>query len=196
MGNVVNYFVKDNFTDPDSTNLSSHTGETGAAWTVAPYASSVTPIITSNRVRSDPSSTALAYSSGLPPTADYTLEFLMRQVTDVAVNGGATFRMDTANDTYYTIRYNASLDVWELRRTLLSTAIGLGTNYPDVLANGDERTVKVVIIGPNIEVFIDGVSRITATNSDITAAGRVGVRLTAIAAPDVNGLHIDWIQAY
>src|SRR5690606_5427161 len=50
----------------------------------------------------------------------------------------------------------------------------LGSYVTDLPINTD-YVVKLQVVGSDLEVFVDGVSRITATDSAISAAGFVGV---------------------
>jgi hypothetical protein len=187
-------FVHDNCIDADDTDLTAHTGEKGATWALPSYLTVSSPKITTLRARTV-NDVAFAYASGVPPSANYTIEALFRQISDESANTGIVARLDTSADNHYIIRYSSDANQWQLRKTVAATPTSLGT-FNESLSNGNERTVKFVLSGSSLEVFIDGVSRITATDSDISAAGRVGMRHTALASGATTGIHIDWIRAY
>ena len=82
-------FVRDTMTGSDGTDLTAHTGETGATW--AKVASTTGSIkLTSNRCKGDSGVVSLYYASGDPASAEYDVEADLYKVsnTDYAGIGG------------------------------------------------------------------------------------------------------------
>lgn len=182
-------FVNDSFTGADGTNLTAHTGETGATWT-AHTASGATIVLTSNRA-GDGGNNAIYYASGLPATADYDVESLIYFVTNTASAHFICGRMDTTANTFYGMRWNQGTTAWQLYKRIAGTFTQLGSDYTDAVATGNTRTAKLQLRGTTITAFIDGTSRISVTDSAITAAGRVGFR--GNGALSTSGGHNDWL---
>lgn len=181
-------FVNDTFTGVDGTNLESHTGETGATWTVHPSGVASAKIQT-NRVQPNGAFRAY-YASGVPGSADYDVEAVIRKVTGVS-NMGIVGRMSTSADTGYLVLWGPS---WTLFSLVAGVAVSLGT-FTDVPANGTDRTVRLKMRGSDIRVLIDGVERIAVTDASVTAAGRVGIRGGGAAGTSVAGYHVDSVKS-
>jgi hypothetical protein len=185
-------FVSDNFNDTNGTTLTSHTGATGATWTKHPSSGAGSIEIDANRAHQTVSTNSFYYASGIPGSADYDVQARLRQVSDTGVMG-ITGRMSTSANTMYRLFYTAGgTDLWTLDKVVAGTGTTLAT-WSDTLANGDERTVRLQMQGSSIKGFIDGVERLTATDSAITAAGKAGVR--GNTGTSTTGSHLDWFQA-
>lgn len=182
-------FVSDSFTDTDGTNLGSHTGETGATWTIHP-SYSVHAKIQSNRAYAN-GALRCYYASGTPASADYAVEGVIRRVTKTG-NAGIAGRVDTSANTMYLVIWQGGAN-WELYKFVSGTGTQLGSGYNDDPADGTDRTVKLEMIGTAIKVYVDGTERISVTDSAITAAGRAGIRTNT--ATTTTGYHIDSLTA-
>lgn len=180
----------DTFTASNWKDLHLRTGELGATWTRHPTTASSRWYIFGNRVHCGVAGNM--YASGVPASADYTVEsdlIVYTTVTSPAnLNLGIAGRMSTSADTYYAMYYQAgelvlmkrvagvttSLDVWT------STLTGGGTVYSWALE----------MIGDQIKGYVNDVERVSATDSSITAVGRAGVR--SIGINDAGtGNHLD-----
>lgn len=172
-------FVSDTFTDTTGTNLTSHTGETGATWTVHTGISGGTGqcVIEANRSRGETAGVKnVVYASGTPGSADYTIQADMI----VKSNGANTFeagllgRMTTDGTvTFYQADYSLFSNEWRLYKFVTGTPTALGT-YGQTLTDEQTYVLKLEMIGTAIKVYVDGVERISATDSAISAAGKAG----------------------
>lgn len=186
-------FVYDTFTNADSTALTSHTGEKGAGYTIHPSGTNA-PVITSNRARTT-NATSWVYASGVPPSSEYIVETLVRQVTDEVANAGIQARLSTSADTYYIARYDMNVNEWQLRKVIAGGATSLGT-WAETLSNGDERVCRLECFDGAKKLFVDGIERISSADNEITDTGRVGIRMTSLASGDTTGLHFDYLKAW
>jgi hypothetical protein len=73
------------------------------------------------------------------------------------------------------------------------TATVLGS-WPETLAVGAVRTVKLELRNAAKNVYVNGTLRITSTDNAITAAGRSGVFFSGKAPTDTTGMHLDSIK--
>lgn len=135
-----------------------------------------------------------AYASGTPASADYDVECVVRQVTTVGQNGPAG-RIDTAANTMYVARVitlAAATNV-DLLKIVAGTQTQI-TTYIHGSSDGADITVRLSMRGTAIKVYVNGTERISVTDSDISAAGKAGVR--GNTGTSVTGYHIDSINGY
>jgi hypothetical protein len=172
-------FVNDTFTESADTDLTSHTGETGAAWSA--ITSHTTPVIDSadDNVKGTGTGPRGAYASGVPQSAEYDVDAIITLSGGTDDFPGIIGRCSTSASTFYMARYNGPDGAWELYRNV-NGSFTLLDSWPEALAAGDSRAVKLEIRNATKKVFIAGVERISSTDNTITAAGRAGVRLYAI----------------
>lgn len=167
-------FVSDTFTGSDGTQLTSHTGEAGATWTLATGGADKLALA-SNRLSCAGTgySEALAYASGAPATAEYDVQFVYRINTSVPADSydGVEGRYQTSGGNNYLVSYETFFGRWKLSRNGTS----LGT-YTQTLTPGTDYTVKLEIRDAAKKVFIDGTERISSADNTVTAAGKVAVR--------------------
>lgn len=195
-------FVSDAFTDTAETLLSSHTGATGASWTKHPNAAGDAEISNANRARhredAGGAGAAIYYASGVPPSADYSVEAVVRVVSDLG-SAQVLGRVATGAQTYYAAVVSAAGDSITLFKLVAGTATQLGLTYSVAIGAGTDWTIRLQMVGSSIKVFVNGTERISATDSDITAAGRVGVLFGGAGALSAFGntlnCHIDSINA-
>lgn len=173
-------FTSDTFTGTDGTSLSSRAGETGATWTNQNAGAEA--VLNTNRVAGNSTSaTTVYYASGVPVNADYDVQADLIRVGSSGGAGtagvGVTGRHDTAAATFYHARWEQSTAQWALYASVAGTfSPVLGVSATNPLTAGLTRTVKLEMRGPAIKVFVDGTQVISVTNSDVTAAGRAGLR--------------------
>ena len=187
-------FVSDTFTDTDGTNIVSHTGETGSTWTLK--SSGANPLVVrSNRVVSEDTVAGrrLWYTAfGTPATANYDVDgtIYIASVT-AGLEGWLMARAEVNAETGYVATRRS--DGWRLVKLVAGTYTSLGAwvNTPTV---GATETVKLEIRENSQKLYIDGTLRISATDSVITAIGRVGVGAVGIQSAS-TGFHIDSVSA-
>lgn len=192
-------FVNDTFTEASDTNLQSHTGETGATWTLHPSYSGTALVNGSlDRAYLNTSAAAAYTASGSPPSADYCVESPYRRLTQISTNVTIALGMDTSADTFTGLRLNdnGATVVWETydRVTGSNTVLqSVTTNIPSL--GGAAITAKLCRSGTAITVFFDNVQN-TSLNSTttITAAGKAGVRFSGQGSA-TTGIQLDSFSA-
>lgn len=111
------------------------------------------------------------YNSATPANADYSVQADLSGVSTYSSNGVAG-RMDTASNSQYWACYNAG--IWALYKRVSSTDTQLGTYTGDALSGG-AKTILLRMSGSTISVEINGVQRISVTDTSITAKGKAGL---------------------
>lgn len=185
--------VSDTFTDTSGTVLSSHTPDVGGSWVRHPSYSSATMVISNaNRCRKDGSSAGACYYQNIDPGSDdYTVQLTVRIVSTAASALGPAARVSASANTMYLCRYLMDSAIWQLYKFVSGTATLLGS-WSETLSSGDERVVRLVVASGSQSVVIDGVTRITATDTGITDRGYAGIRDgTAVGHSDTTGAHCD-----
>ncbi len=185
-------FLTDTFTGSAGTALSAHVGEIGANVWALQAGGGVDAVLTdANRVRPNGAAASEFHCSGNPPgaVADYYVEAVVYCASVgaggyVGVRGRAT---DGAFANAYLAIYLSPR--WELWASGASVA-----NFSQTLVAGTSYTVRLDMVGTTIRVLIDGVQRISVTNSAFTAKGKCGMVLTG-AYTNTTGLHLDSISA-
>jgi hypothetical protein len=196
----------DEFTDTAGTVLSSHTGALGATWTAVSSQPRTAVITAAGRLRRETSGTGSAqyYASATPSSANYLVESDIYVASLLATDAiGVVGRQDVSGtgQTYYLARYVRDTTRWELLKVVagVSTLIGTGGSgtgyYTQALTVGSSYRLTLQMNGTTISMLIDGVTRLTATDSAISATGHGGVRngtsTTTAAVTDSAGLHRD-----
>lgn len=179
-------FVVDTFTNTNISDLASHTGETGATWTEHPTAST-TIQIASNRAAPN-GSNGVYTASGAPTAADYDVSADVYVASTTSAASGVIGRADATAATWYHARYNGATGNWELYKYVSGTTTLLGS-YSQTLTVGNSYNVKLSMRGTSLTVYVDGVARITTTDSAITAAGKAGMRTNN--GSQTVGYHLD-----
>lgn len=185
--------ISDTFTDVSDTVLSSHTPEVGGAWTRhGSYTSATLRVSNANRCRKSGDAAAACYYNNADPGADnYSVEVSTRLIDATGAAFGPAARIASGANTMYMCRYSTSAGAWQLYKLVAGAATLLGS-WSETLGAGDERLVKLTVGTTAQEVVIAGVSRITATDGDITARGYAGLREgTAAGHSDAAGCHAD-----
>lgn len=178
--------------EADGTALAGLTGE-GTTWTNHPsYTTGA--LIQGGRVYA-PTASRACYASNVPPSADYTVSGSIHKLT-AATNAGICGRMDPAANTMYLLRAEVSGSNTDivLYSFVTGTSAPLGTHHLGPIADGADASVDLVMVGDQISANVGGVLRIgPVTNTAVTAAGRVGVRIGTNTP--TTGYHIDWVTA-
>lgn len=170
-------FVRDNFIDTNGVLLQNHTGETGASWTKHPaVAYPLDMQIESNRAESINTATGAGayFASGVPPSANYKV----RSAFYIEADAGYIYvagRMHTTDDTMYFLEYEHGTNQWNWKKRVAGVTTSLAS-YAQVLTVGQSYPFEIYFIGNTAIVEIEGVERMRVHDTDITAAGRVGVR--------------------
>jgi hypothetical protein len=184
--------LSDSFTDASGTDLTVHVPEVGGSWVEHPsYTAGQGEISDANRVRSDNTNTVVLYNEAEPVSTDYDVEFTVAQISDAGISG-IVARCDTAVDTYYVIRYNTSgAGAWQLQARVAGVTTELGS-WTDTIGSGSSRSGVFELRGSELKVYIEGIERISVSDSTISAKGRVGVWLGG-GAGNTTRIHVDSI---
>ena len=173
-------FVQDSFTDTDATNLSSHTGETGATWAkLTGFSGNV--VINSNRAENAAtfSVDAAYYASGTPSGADYDVSADYSWVNTNTCSWQILGRVDTSTGDFYTAYYRRGSNTFRIEKRVSGSYTTLASGTGGSPAAETAVNIKLTLSGSGLELFADSVSKLTATDSSITAAGKVGVGVTS-----------------
>jgi hypothetical protein len=194
-------FVLDTFTDASDTAITSHTGETGATWTVQSGYSPSTPSKIDAAGRLYSAVNAAYQASGVPASADYYVEATLSKLTALTNDYiGVMARAQPAANTFYMARWNHPSARWELYKFVAGTSTLLASKT-DTFSVGQSRVLRLTVKGSDLQVAVDGVTVIGGasspiTDSAITAAGAAGVRGSATTGQSATtGVHIDSITA-
>lgn len=185
-------FVSDSFTDTAGTALTSHIGETGATWVKHPnFTSGAAVIGSAGDVYSTSANSTFDLASGIPNSPDYTvacdLDFLTKLSTSASY--GVVARYDPSASTGYEAAWSGLGGQWQLIKHVAGSNVALQTNTV-TLPTGVHR-FELEVAGSTITAYADGVVVLgPITDTDITAAGRAGIRLSGVAS-DSTGVHID-----
>lgn len=183
-------FVRDTMTGTNWTDLHLRTGELGATWTRHPDVNGGSSrwYLYGGRVHSGVWGTM--YASGTPASADYDVTCTYRVYTTVStLNLGICVRMSTTEDTYYSMYYQAG-ELVLIKRVDGVTSPALDYYIGSLTGGGTDYTFKLETIGTAIKGYVNGIERVSATDSSITAAGKAGLR--SLASNDAaTGNHID-----
>jgi hypothetical protein len=190
----------DTFTGTSGTLLSGRSGEIGATWTAYGTLQTTAVLSSENRVRRNGVGSAHYTSSGVPPTANYSVE------TDIVVKSvlgqdamGVSARSAVGND-YYLARLvvNGTTQQWELQKVDNGVGTTMGT-LPVTLAAGQTHTVKLSVVGSLITMWANGTQVASLNDATFVAAGKAALRLgfaNATPAPtNTTGLHADNFSA-
>ena len=200
-------FLFDDFTDTDGTALTSHTGPTGATWTLpgsengasatifAPVASSGAGFL---RNANATSVNGHYLSSGTPASADYWIRLTVKHLTTPANGGiGFTLRTDATCANCYLVQYNYQVGKWQAFKKVAGSfsQTGMPADVTQAFTANTGYEFYFSVVGSQIDFTVDGASVFSFTNGDVTAAGNVGLRITngAAAGSDTTGIHITQI---
>jgi len=186
------FLITDSFTDTEFTLLTDHTLDTGESWVAHPT-STTTPRIQNNKLFFiDAFGVARHYVDVSPGTANYTIQITFEDSTVGSVPRAILGRLDLTNDTSYSVDVArnpfTNITTWTLAKRI-SGVITILDQFIGDSPFTTPRVVRFVLLGTNLEVFIDDVSRLSAIDGDITAEGRIGIHgfTTEIASiPDFD----------
>jgi hypothetical protein len=179
------YFVmaiySDNFNRPDSTTVGTNWTEVIDDWSI--ISNQLAPGLTTSGV--------ILYNLPLD-TTDHYAEIAMPIANTSSM--GVFARSDLAGNNFYLLRSNGTS--WNLFTNIGGTFTSIGS-YAATLTNGD--VARIQCVGSTIKAFINGVERISVTNTAITTGLYTGIRSTQsstarydnFTASDVGPLYSD-----
>lgn len=200
--------LDDTFTEASGTPfLVSHTGETGATWT---RASSSGDTAGSNAPRVDSTNDEWYggnttnnqhyYASASPANADQRITATFnRRASSTGQWTGLILRMDTgASLTGYVLFYiNSATPFFRLYRINSGAGTQLGSDYTYTLPAVTNTDVDFYAVGSSIKAYLGSTLMISATDSSITSAGKLGIRSSDYAVAAVgDGVNLSRILGY
>jgi hypothetical protein len=186
-------FVRDTFTGAVSTAITARSPEVGGAWSTVGWAFQNTFRIRTSAGQAYPTNGVdLAINLATPPSADYTVAADVTWVSPFPSGQVASLysRAQISTDgkyTYYELRWAGSTNTLTLLRYFevvggSGTQVTLGT-FTLAPTNMVAVRLSLSTIGTSITAAVNGVTRITATDSAVTAAGYPGF--------GTNGWYVD-----
>ncbi len=192
----------DSFTGTAGTLLSSHTPEAGGGWTKWQQDNATVVLSDANRARRNGVGGISYLATATPSSPDYqvTADVYVKSLIDED-DAGVVGRFDTGNTngsgTRYIARYSEPNGYWELRKDVNGSGALLGS-WSDTPNVGQTYSVTLDMKGSTIRMLVDGVERVSVTDTSITAAGRGGIRLgsggTGASPTNSTGMHLDNFQ--
>lgn len=151
----------------------------------------------SGRCRPVTNSAAVEYlwPTDTPSSADYWVEADYIFLSNTTVQRcGVIGRASDAARTFYMARiYNiaASTSNVQLFKAVAGTFTQLGSNYS--ISSSGTYTIRLDMSGSTIRALVNGVERISVTDTSITAAGKIGLYHSGDTQSHSNttGFHID-----
>lgn len=184
-------FLLDTFRGTDDTEITSRGGEIGT-WAYHIYGPSGGAIIHSNRACRGTGTFVLKSSSGAV-SADYVITGQFYIVS----NAGATgiYGRVGNDETWYELdlTWNGSTQELNLYKAVSGNYTLLATYAPN-LSVGSTYEIKLSMVGTAIKAYINGVQRISVTDSAISSAGAAGFSI-GTGNTTTAGYHLDSIQA-
>jgi hypothetical protein len=110
--------------------------------------------------------------------SDCYVRATITKMQDTSATVGLVLRSNPSSEDYYYADYDGGSGAWRIYSNHQGVETELGV-WEDPLATGDARTVAFHAVGDNLTLFVDGISRITATDSQITTAGSTGIAMRA-----------------
>jgi hypothetical protein len=168
-------FVTDTFTGTTGTNLEAHTADTGGAWAVqGTNTTAFFKIDTNHAYCAVSGDFSVYYVAATPADANYSVHATVTINAGTSTGGGVAGRIDTATGSGYYVYYaGGAPGAWRLSKFDGATETSLGTFAGDVPTT--PRVAKLRMNGSTISLDIDGVQRISASDSTYTATGKAGL---------------------
>lgn len=169
-------FFDDTFTEASNTTLASHTPNTGTSWTLVIGTGPRTLQVesTADQVRSDGNggNQGVIYSADATyPSANYEVQFTLVATISSIIPVYFFARLQD-QENMYAVRLLPSTGTCQLYKKVSGTWTALGSLF-DAPANGSVCVLG--INGTSLYFKDDGVQVASATDSDISAAGKAGV---------------------
>lgn len=175
-------FASDRMDGRDWDDLDERAGQVGATWTYHTKTPATRWYLYDGRVHCGVA--GAAYASGVPDSADYDVECDYTVFTDIG-SVSLAGRMSTTALTFYYVYYGGGY------LNLIKSVAGVLTNLgSEPMSWSGTKHLKLELRGTAITVYVAGVLTISATDGEITAAGRAGVRAGG-ANDKATGKHID-----
>lgn len=182
-------FASDAFTNSSGTSLQTH------GWTKhASYGAGDMQISDANRAKFNGGAiTMLYYYPADPTNADYDVSGDLVFFTDISVQFGVAGRIQTGAATFYVfVGVAGATDEWRLRKCNAGTFTTLDSAA--VSWSASTYAVKLEMRGTTLKGYVNGVETCSATDSDITLAGKAGLFAFGTSLNSA-GIHFDNFEA-
>ena len=193
-------FLQDLFAGSAGTDLTAHTPDIGGAYSnVSGFGNGVMSLDGTNGVKTNPNDASGATNyrnAATPPSADYTVKADIKRLSSLDNQPAICGHQSTSALTFYRLEYNPAAAQWRLARVIAGVATGIGTNLSDTIGVGVTRTVLLTFVGDTQHVEVVGIGTIDASDTNIPAAGKVGLANAGNATADATGIHILNLSAY
>lgn len=164
-------FSSDAFGGSAGTELSAY----NAAWSKQTGDTGSAQLTADGRVRTSTNTTAVYQRSDAPASADYDVSIDVYAATIVTgARAGPAGRMSTSANSYYAARLTGASGV-QLVKVVAGSLSQIGSTGSHTSTAGSTYTVKLAMSGSGLEIFIGGVSKVSASDTAITDAGRAGI---------------------
>ena len=167
-------------------NLSAHISDSGNTWAKT-ASGTYAADININGGRAIGNNGSLYNANWEPVDADYDVVASVHFNTVLSQQFFLQGRIDVSN----TNRYAALVDALNGRFSVHRFSSGTGTTLSFVAQTwtaGQTYDVKLEMRGTSIKAYLDGVLKVTVTDSTITAKGRVGLRWTNANSTTTTGI--------
>ncbi len=196
-------FLNDLFTGSAGTAITAHTPDTGGAWAlyaVIPYASGNAQLTGAGSLRMGTNANTIAYNAAVPVNADYDVVAVVKAESILAdTEAGVVGRFHTSGGlNFYMARYDTFSGTWTMLKYVNGSYGGmLGSGYAQSLTPGQSYTLTLRMVGSAISLLVDGVTRISVTDTGVTAKGSAGVAFggSGTGPTDSTGLHLASVTA-
>ena len=167
-------FFSDTFTDTDAVQLQSHTPTIGTSWTRLWGTNAAHDFeINANAARPDTNagSSGLIYTGdATPPSANYDVTFTL--VTSSTLGPVYAFVRIQDQENMYGVYIFQGTTICSLYKKVAGTWTALGSLFDEPAAGS---VCKLEINGSTLKFYDDGVEVASATDSDISLAGKLGI---------------------
>jgi len=177
-------FAEDTFTGGiQGDALATHTPDTGATW----VEDQVAIVLRADAgIGGNPGTNVMGtnFSSGrahvptAPANADYEVrcDLTWNNASGWGNKAGVRARVVAGSlADCYEATYDEGTEQWELAKWTGFSRTVLGTPWGDAYSQPVTKALRFVLSGTSLTLYVDGVSRVTATDSSISAAGYAGL---------------------
>jgi hypothetical protein len=113
-----------------------------------------------------------------PGSADYEVraDMLLENADGWGNKAGLRARVEAGTfGACYECYYDEGSETWNLQKRTGGNFTQLGTPWGQAYVDDTVRAVRFVVTGTSLELYVDSVLRVSATDSSITAAGYAGI---------------------
>ncbi len=162
----------DNFTGTG--NLQAHSPDSGGGtWTQATGSSGNITLDGSGHAYDQFFNGPWYYNSQTPASADYDTQVKSKTNAAGSYGLGPLGRQSTSADTHYDVFFHGGVGDWIMHKNVAGVTTSIGSYTGDVPTT--ERDTLLVLSGTTQTFKVGGVTRISASDTAITATGKSGV---------------------